>query len=125
MSHSGKRRTQVSHQGHIVPFSGFPVSCGSLECPPAKRGGGNSGGARPVYIRRITLERDIEDPQLALNEAFSTRMASFLAEGLRVSVGGLAEGVGALGRKGAELVGETTKRPRRGHSRAVQRSEEK
>jgi len=62
-----------------------------LECPPAKRGGGGSGGARPVYIRRITLERDIEDPRLVLKEAFSTRMASVLAEGLGVGVRGLAE----------------------------------
>ena len=98
MSHSGKRHTQVSHHGHIVPFAGFPVSCGLLECPPAKRGGGGSGGARPVYVRRITLAREIKDPQLALKEALSTRMASVLAEGLGVGVRGLAE-----------VVGETTK----------------
>ena len=73
----------------------------------------------------FTLEGDINNPQFSLNEAFATRVASALAKGLGVSVRGLAEGVGALGRKGAELVGETTKRPRRGHSRAVQRSEEK
>jgi len=73
----------------------------------------------------FTLEGDINNPQFSLNEAFATRVASALAKGLGVSVRGLAEGVGALGRKGAELVGETTKRNRRGHSRAVQRSEEK
>ncbi len=57
----------------------------------------------------FTLEGDINNPHFSLNEAFATRMASALAEGLGVSVRGLAQGVGVLGRKGIEVVGDTTK----------------
>jgi len=57
----------------------------------------------------FTLEGEVNNPQFSLNEAFTTRMASALDEGLWVSVRALAEGFGALGRKGAEMVGETTK----------------
>lgn len=55
------------------------------------------------------LEGDINNPQFTLNEAFATRVASSLAETLGVSIRGVAEGVGGLGRKGAEAVGETAK----------------
>jgi Domain of Unknown Function (DUF748) len=57
----------------------------------------------------FTLEGDITNPQFSLNEAFATRMASALTEGLGVSMRGLAEGAGAFGRKGADVVEETTK----------------
>ena len=41
----------------------------------------------------FTLEGDIDDPRFSLNEAFTTRLASSLAESLGVSLGGLATGV--------------------------------
>ena len=66
-------------------------------------------GRNDKIILHFTLEGDINNPQFSLNEAFATRMASALADGLGVSVRGLAEGVGVLGRKGAEVVGEATK----------------
>lgn len=57
----------------------------------------------------FTLEGDIKSPQFSLNETLATRVASSLAEGLGVSIRGVAEGVGAIGRKGAEVVGEGVK----------------
>ena len=57
----------------------------------------------------FVIEGDINHPQFALNEALATRMASGLAETLGVSLRGVAEGVGTLGRKGAEAVGEAAK----------------
>lgn len=51
----------------------------------------------------------MNNPQFTLNEAFATRVASSLAETLGVSIRGVAEGMGGLGRKGAEAVGETAK----------------
>ncbi|HEX7550474.1 MAG TPA: DUF748 domain-containing protein [Candidatus Methylomirabilis sp.] len=55
------------------------------------------------------IEGDINNPQFSLNEAFSTRMAVSMAETLGVSIQGVAEGVGTLGRKGAEALGGTAK----------------
>ena len=55
------------------------------------------------------LEGDINNPQFTLNEVLATRIAASLAETLGLSIRGLAEGVGGLGRKGAEAVGETAK----------------
>jgi len=55
------------------------------------------------------IEGDINNPQFSLNEAFSTRMAASMAETLGVSIQGVAEGVGVLGRKGAEAMGGTAK----------------
>jgi Domain of Unknown Function (DUF748) len=55
------------------------------------------------------IEGDINNPQFSLNEAFSTRMAASMAKTLGVSIQGVAEGVGMLGRKGAEAVGGTAK----------------
>ncbi len=57
----------------------------------------------------FTIEGDINNPQFALNEAFATRVASGLAENLGVSIRGVAEGVGTLGRKGVEAAGEAAK----------------
>ncbi|MCX5732822.1 MAG: DUF748 domain-containing protein [candidate division NC10 bacterium] len=55
------------------------------------------------------IEGDINNPQFSLNEAFSTRMAASMAKTLGVSIQGVAEGVGMLGRKGAEAMGGTAK----------------
>lgn len=57
----------------------------------------------------FVLEGNLDDPQFSLNEAFTTRLASSLAESLGVSLGGLATGVGAMGQKGVEAVGEAAK----------------
>jgi hypothetical protein len=57
----------------------------------------------------FVLEGNIDDPQFSLNEAFTTRLASALAESLGVSLGGLATGVGSMGQKGVEAVGEAAK----------------
>lgn len=57
----------------------------------------------------FVLEGSIDDPQFSLNEAFTTRLASSLAETLGVSLGGLATGVGSMGQKGVEAVGEAAK----------------
>lgn len=57
----------------------------------------------------FVLEGNIDDPQFSLNEAFTTRLASSLAETLGVSLGGLATGVGSMGQKGVEAVGEAAK----------------
>jgi hypothetical protein len=54
----------------------------------------------------FVLEGNIDDPQFSMNEAFATRLASSIAESLGVSLGGLATGVGSLGQKGVEAVGE-------------------
>ncbi len=58
----------------------------------------------------FVIDGDINNPQFALNEAFATRVASGLAENLGVSIRGVAEGVGTLGRKGVEAAGEAAKR---------------
>lgn len=60
-------------------------------------------------IVHFIIEGDMSNPQFALNEAFATRMASSMAETLGVSIRGVAEGVGSLGRTGVEAVGETAK----------------
>ncbi|HYL80916.1 MAG TPA: DUF748 domain-containing protein, partial [Candidatus Acidoferrum sp.] len=57
----------------------------------------------------FTLEGDINNPQFALNEAFTTRLASSMAENLGLSIRGVAEGVGSLGRKGVDAAGEVAK----------------
>jgi Domain of Unknown Function (DUF748) len=57
----------------------------------------------------FALDGNIDDPQFSLNEAFATRLASSIAETLGVSLGGLATGVGSLGARGVEAVGEAAK----------------
>lgn len=57
----------------------------------------------------FVIEGDIDKPEFSLNEALSTRLAYSLAETLGVSLGGLVEGVGTLGQKGAEAAGEAAK----------------
>jgi uncharacterized protein involved in outer membrane biogenesis len=58
----------------------------------------------------FTIEGDLNNPQFTFREALATRLAAGLAEKLGVSIRGLAEGVGTLGRKGVEAAGEATKR---------------
>ncbi len=57
----------------------------------------------------FVLEGDINDPRFSLNEAFSTRIAAGLADTLGVGVRGLAEGVGTLGSKAGDAVGQAAK----------------
>lgn len=58
---------------------------------------------------KFILEGDINNPQFALNEAFATRIASSMAESMGVSIRGVAEGIGTLGPKGGQAVGEAAK----------------
>jgi len=57
----------------------------------------------------FVLEGDINNPHFSLNEAFTTQLASSMAETLGVSLGGVAKGVGGLGQKGVEAAGEAVK----------------
>jgi hypothetical protein len=57
----------------------------------------------------FTIEGDLSNPQFTFREALATRLAAGLAELLGVSIRGLAEGVGTLGRKGVEAAGEAAK----------------
>lgn len=57
----------------------------------------------------FVIEGDLNNPQFTLREALATRLAAGLAEMLGVSIRGVAEGVGTLGRKGAEALGEAAK----------------
>jgi hypothetical protein len=57
----------------------------------------------------FVIEGDINNPQFSVNEALATRMAASMAETLGVSIRGVAEGVGSLGRKGVEAIGGTAK----------------
>lgn len=65
--------------------------------------------AAEVRVQKGLLDLDIQNPQFSLNEAFSRRMAASMAETLGMSIQGVAEGVGMLGRKGAEAMGGTAK----------------
>lgn len=58
---------------------------------------------------QFVIEGDINNPQFALNEAFTRRVASAMAETLGVSLRGVAEGLGSLGVKGAEAAGKAAK----------------
>jgi hypothetical protein len=57
----------------------------------------------------FTLSGDVDQPDFSLNEALGTKLAYSLAETLGVSIGGLVEGVGALGAKGGQAAGEAAK----------------
>ena len=50
----------------------------------------------------FVLKGDVAHPAFSLNEALSTRIASAMAGQLGVSIKGVAEGLGTLGRKGVE-----------------------
>ena len=53
----------------------------------------------------FTLKGDTSHPNFSLNESLSTRIATAIAGQLGVSVKGVAEGLGTLGRKGLEGAG--------------------
>jgi uncharacterized protein involved in outer membrane biogenesis len=65
----------------------------------------------------FVLEGDVNNPQFSLNETLTTRLASSIAEGLGVSLGGVAKSLGALEQSGVEAAGEAAK----GAGSAVQR----
>jgi uncharacterized protein involved in outer membrane biogenesis len=65
----------------------------------------------------FVLKGDINNPQFSLNETLTTRLASSMAETLGVSLGGVATGMEALGRKSVEAAGKAGK----GVGGAVQR----
>ena len=50
----------------------------------------------------FTLQGDVSHPDFSLNEALSTRIATAMAGQLGVNIRGVVEGVGTLGRRGAE-----------------------
>jgi hypothetical protein len=54
----------------------------------------------------FVLEGDLDNPHFALNEAFATRVAVATAERLGVSIQGVVEGLGSLGREGLEASSE-------------------
>ena len=57
----------------------------------------------------FTIEGDISNPHFTLREALATRLASGMADMLGVSIQGVAEGVGHLGRKSVESAAEAAK----------------
>lgn len=57
----------------------------------------------------FVLEGDLNNPRFSLNETLATRVASSMAEGLGVSIRGIAESAGALGRTGSQAVGDAAK----------------
>lgn len=63
----------------------------------------DSNGAIDVDF---TLTGDVSHPNFSLNESLSTRVATAMAGQLGVSVKGVAEGLGTLGRRGLEGAGD-------------------
>jgi hypothetical protein len=57
----------------------------------------------------FVLEGNIDNPQFSLNQAFTTRLALAMARVLGVDLGGMVQGVGTLGQKGGEAVGQAAK----------------
>lgn len=55
------------------------------------------------------LQGDLDDPHFKLEEALPLRLAVGVAEVLGVSVKGVVSGVGTLGGKGLEAVGDAAK----------------
>jgi hypothetical protein len=53
----------------------------------------------------VSSKGDTSHPNFSLNESLSTRIATAIAGQLGVSVKGVAEGLGTLGRKGLEGAG--------------------
>ena len=54
----------------------------------------------------FTLDGNLDDPKFALNENFATRVGASMAEGLGVSLGGLAKGVGSASSSAVKGVGD-------------------
>ncbi|HVN71461.1 MAG TPA: DUF748 domain-containing protein [Desulfomonilia bacterium] len=50
----------------------------------------------------FVLEGDVDNPKFSLNETISERLAVSMADFLKVSIGGVAEGAASLGEKGVE-----------------------
>lgn len=113
MSRSGKPVAEVSHPGHNVPFD-FDLT-GVLK--GVRQDGGIAVAAwaeaatKDSAVKAVSflLEGDIHNPRFSLNEAFATRMASVMAESLGVSIQGVAEATGMLGRQGVEAFGQAGK----------------
>jgi hypothetical protein len=57
----------------------------------------------------FVLEGDINNPTFSLNNALSERLAISMAEVLKVSLGGMAQGAGALGATGVEAAAGVVK----------------
>jgi hypothetical protein len=105
------------------------ITISSLELAPAKGAFGTFMGVpREAVVASLknrdnkiavnfVLEGDVNNPQFSLNETFTTRLASSMAESLGVSLGGMATGVEALGQSGVEAAGKAAK----GAGSAVQR----
>ena len=103
----------MSHPGHNVPFD-FDLT-GVLKAVRQDGriavAGWAEGATKDSAVNAVNflLEGDINNPRFSLNEAFATRMASAMAEGLGVSIQGVVEGAGMLGRKGVEAFGQAGK----------------
>jgi hypothetical protein len=88
-----------------------------LEFAPATNGAGTFLGVPRAAVVKLlqdkdgriavnfVIEGDLNNPQFTLREALATRLTVGLAEHLGLSVRGVAEGVGSLGRKGVEAAG--------------------
>ena len=57
----------------------------------------------------FVLDGNINDPQFSLNQTFTERLAFGMAKVLGVDIGGMVKGVGTLGQKGGEAVGQAGK----------------
>lgn len=58
---------------------------------------------------QFSLDGDLDNPQFSLNESLSKRLAYGMAQGLGLSLAGVAKDVGTLGQKGIEAVGDAAK----------------
>jgi len=57
----------------------------------------------------FVLEGDINNPQFSINQAFTSRLAFAMAKVLGLDFSGIVQGVGTLGQKGGEAVGQAAK----------------
>ncbi len=57
----------------------------------------------------FVLEGDINSPEFSLNQTFTTRLAFAMAKVLGLDFSGIVQGVGTLGQKGGEAVGQAAK----------------
>jgi len=57
----------------------------------------------------FVIDGDINNPQFSLNQALAARLAFSMAKALGVNLGGMVKGVGTLGQKGGEAVGQAAK----------------
>jgi hypothetical protein len=104
------RRKQLQAPG-TVSLSGLRLTSGSgsfMGVPRAMVLSFLKNGKDQIILK-FKLDGDLNNPHFSLNEAMSTRIASGMAETLGLSLGGLAQGVGTMGQKGAQAVGDTAK----------------